>query len=282
VVSSFKGILYPARLPTFHRLPAPKEVEQLVEWFWIPEWDIEPGRASRQQLISFPAFNLVVQADKVELAGPTTRTSHQDLRGRGWAVGALLKPAAIPFFTGDPGSLRDARVLLDCPGLRDPVSAAMEGLPGGSQDDRREGAAQEFANWLAARIPQVPADGLLANAMAELIGGSDSVVRIEDAAERLAVSTRTLQRLAKKHVGLSPSALIRRRRLQEAADRSRTHPGLELAAIAAEFGYADQAHLAKDFQRVLGFTPSSYRRSVGENTAPPENQAPESDPPHGL
>jgi len=266
VVSSFKGILYPARLPTFHRLPAPKEVEQLVEWFWIPEWDIEPGRASRQQLISFPAFNLVVQADKVELAGPTTRTSHQDLRSRGWAVGALLKPAAIPFFTADPASLLDAKVLLDVPALRDPVSAAMDGMSGGTPDKRRELAVQEFAAWLSSQIPKVPDDGLLANAMAELIGSSADVVRIEDAAERLAVSARTLQRLAKKHVGLSPSALIRRRRLQEAADRSRTDPGLEMAAIAAEFGYADQAHLAKDFQRALGFTPSNYRRSVSEDT----------------
>ncbi|MCU6482431.1 AraC-like DNA-binding protein [Arthrobacter silviterrae] len=278
MVSSFKGILYPARLPTFHRLPAPNEVEQLVEWFWIPEWDIEPGRASRQQLISFPAFNLVVQASKVELAGPTTRTSHQDLRGRGWAVGALLKPAAIPSFTGDPASLLDARVPLDVPALRDSVSAAMNGMRCGTPDKRRELAVQEFADWLSAQIPKVPDDGLLANAVAELIGSSADVVRIEDAAERLAVSARTLQRLAKKHVGLSPSALIRRRRLQEAADRSRTNPGLELAAIAAEFGYADQAHLAKDFQRVLGFTPSNYRRSVSEDT----DQGPAGDAPPGL
>ncbi|PYI67864.1 DNA-binding protein [Arthrobacter livingstonensis] len=260
--SSFKGILYPARLPTFHRLSAPGDVEHLVAWFWIPEWDIEPGRTSRQQLIAFPACNLVVQQDVVELAGPTTRTSHQDLSGRGWAVGALLLPAAVPFFTGDPGSLRDVRVALDCPELRGPVSAAMGGT---NPEGRGENAVTAFSGWLAERIPAVPEEGLLANAMAELIGSRDDVVRIEDAAERLAVSPRTLQRLAKKYVGLSPSALIRRRRLQEAADRSRTHPELDLAAVAAEFGYADQAHLANDFQRFLEFTPSNYRRSVGRD-----------------
>lgn len=259
--TSFKGILYPARLPTFHRMPAPEEVSHLVSWFWIPEWDIAPGRTSRQQLLAFAACNLVVQAHGVELSGPATRVSHQDLTGRGWAVGALLRPAAVPLFTHDPAELRDTQLPLALPGLLDPVVQAMGGR---DPDQRRKNAVAVFSQWLLDRIPEVGPEALVANAMAELIAASADVVQVDDAAQQLAVSTRTLQRLAKKYVGLSPSALIRRRRLQEAAERSRTHPGLGLAEVAAEFGYADQAHLANDFQRFLGFTPSSYRRAVGE------------------
>ncbi|MFQ4148303.1 helix-turn-helix transcriptional regulator [Arthrobacter sp. LAPM80] len=258
--SIFKGILYPADLPTFHRLPAPPEVQNLVSWFWIPEWDIEPGRSSRQQLLAFPASNLVVQRDAVELSGPTTRISQQDLSGRGWAVGALLRPAAIPFFTGNPGELRDTKLVLGAPGL---LAAVVHAMDGTTPERRRERAVAAFAAWLAEQIPEVTAEARLANAMADEIAGNPGLVRIEDVAERMSVSTRTLQRLARKYVGLSPSALIRRRRLQEAADRARTHPELELAAVAAESGYADQAHLANDFQRFLGFTPSNYRRSAG-------------------
>lgn len=86
--SSFKGILYPARLPTFHRMPVPASIADLVQWFWIPEWDIEPGRISRQHLIAYPASNLVAQTFDVSYSGPTTRAAHRDLSGRGWAVGA--------------------------------------------------------------------------------------------------------------------------------------------------------------------------------------------------
>ncbi|MGO2539630.1 MAG: helix-turn-helix domain-containing protein, partial [Specibacter sp.] len=239
--TSFKGILYPARLPTFHRMPAPEEVSHLVSWFWIPEWDIAPGRTSRQQLLAFAACNLVVQAHGVELSGPATRVSHQDLTGRGWAVGALLRPAAVPSFTHDPAELRDTQLPLALPGLLDPVVQAMGGR---DPDQRRKNAVAVFSQWLLDRIPEVGPEALVANAMAELIAASADVVQVDDAAQQLAVSTRTLQRLAKKYVGLSPSALIRRRRLQEAAKRSRTHPGLGLAEVAAEFGYADQAHLA--------------------------------------
>ena len=86
-----------------------------------------------------------------------------------------------------------------------------------------------------------------------------SVHTPEQAATRLAVSVRTLQRMAHRYVGLSPAAMIRRRRLQEAAERIRSDPGADLATVAADLGYADQAHLANDFRAVLGFTPSAYR-----------------------
>src|SRR5689334_25347207 len=110
-----RGVLYPARLPTFERIPPPRPVEQFVRWFWIPEWQIQPGRSSRQHLIAFPACNLVVEPDAVGLAGPTTRSSYRDLTGTGWAVGALLRPAAVPYLVADPAALRDTYQPVDLP-----------------------------------------------------------------------------------------------------------------------------------------------------------------------
>lgn len=262
---SFKGILYPARLPAFHRLPAPAAVADLVQWFWIPEWDIQPGRSSRQHLIAYPASNLVVQRDAVELSGPTTRASFRDLTGLGWAVGALLRPAAVPLFTDDPGSLRDTGIALPLLDLRLSVSAAMDASAVEARDGgaRRARAVDAFVTWLVSLGAVVPEEGLLANAMMEVIGSDSGVTRIEDVASRLAVSPRTLQRLARKYIGLSPSVLIRRRRLQDAAERSRIDSSADLSEIAAELGYADHAHLTNDFQKYLGFTPSAYRRSFG-------------------
>ncbi|MFE4196242.1 helix-turn-helix domain-containing protein [Paenarthrobacter sp. NPDC056912] len=266
---SFKGILYPARLPTFNRLPAPASVADLVQWFWIPEWDIEPGRTSRQHLIAYPASNLVVQQEDVVFSGPTTHAAYRDLRGRGWAVGALLHPAAVPLFTSDPGGLRDAETVLAFKDLHASVSAAMKPSDGGAPDRtasddgaRRTLAVDAFVAWLASRDDVLTEEALLANRMVEVIGSEPGVILIDDVASLLAVSPRTLQRIAKKYVGLSPGALIRRRRLQDAAERTRSDPTADLAGIAVELGYADHAHLTNDFQRYLGFTPSTYRRSV--------------------
>ena len=104
-----------------------RAVAGLVRWFWIPEWQIAPGRSSRQHLIAFPACNLVVEPDMVGLAGPTTRSSYRDLTGTGWAVGALLRPAAVPSFAEDPEALRDSYQPRELAALHERVSRVMNG-----------------------------------------------------------------------------------------------------------------------------------------------------------
>src|SRR5699024_893922 len=150
--------LYPARLPTFHRLPPADEVARLVRWFWIPEWHVEPGRTSRQHLISYPACNLVVEPSMVGMSGPTTRASHRDLTGDGWAVGALLWPAGLPPFVADPASIRDRYVPLDLPDLHTEVVRVMcTERPG---EERRAHAVEVFSRWLAGRVPEPSEEAL--------------------------------------------------------------------------------------------------------------------------
>lgn len=259
VPPSSRGVLYPARLPTFHRLPAEGDLAVFVRWFWIPEWDVEPGRVSRQHVVGYPACNLVVENGAAGIAGPTTRASFRDLSGTGWAVGALLLPAAVPALVDDVTALRDDFRPLDLPDLTDAVTAIMTGdAPRG---DRHRAAISVFGAWLHDRLGEATDDGRLANRMVELAESDRTLSTITDLAGRLHVSTRTLQRLAATFVGLPPAALIRRRRLQEAAERLREDPGLDLTALALELGYADHAHLTNDFRLTLGFTPSGYRRS---------------------
>lgn len=256
-----RGVLYPARLPTFTRLPPPERVASLVRWFWIPEWCIEPGRVSRQHLIAYPACNLVVEPDLVGLSGPTTRRSHRDLTGSGWAVGALLRPAAVPAFTADPAALRDEYTAVELPELQARVAGEM--VADADPGTRRHRAVEVFADWLADTVPSPARDAQLANAMADAIETNPDVVSVDQVAALLGVSARTLQRLATTYVGLPPSAMIRRRRLQEAAEQLRSRPGSDIGSIAADLGYADQAHLARDFRSVLGFTASGYRTQHG-------------------
>ncbi|CEA09635.1 HTH-type transcriptional activator RhaS [Arthrobacter saudimassiliensis] len=261
----WRGLLYPTRLPSFHRLPAPPALADRVRWFWIPEWSLGPGRASRQEVLPFPALNLVVEPGGVSLSGPATRRSHRDLTGTGWAVGLLLRPAAVPHLTDDPQALRDREVPYPAPELHAAVSAAMADSAAAGADDgagRRERAAAAAAAWLTASVSPPDADGALANRLEELIQFTAAVTRVDQAAQLLGISVRTAQRLARRHVGLPPLAMIRRYRLQEAAERLRTDPGVTIADVAADLGYVDHAHLTADFRQVLGFTPSGYRRSA--------------------
>jgi AraC-like DNA-binding protein len=253
---SSRGVLYPDRLPVFHRLVPSGAAADVVRWIWISEWDVPPGEVSRQHLIGFPALNLVVEHDMVGVSGPCTRASYRDLVGTGWAVAALLHPAAVSTLTADPRRLRDRYVPMDLPDLHRSIA------PLEPTDAGRQRAADILAAWVVSTVGPLSPEALLANRLVELAGSDESLLRVPELADRLGTSERTLQRLAARYVGLTPAALIRRRRLQEAAERLRSEPHTDLATLATELGYADQSHLTNDFARVLGFSPGDYRRTA--------------------
>jgi len=56
--------------------------------------------------------------------------------------------------------------------------------------------------------------------------------------------------------------VIRRYRLLDAAEAVRTGDPVPWAGLAAALGYADQAHLIRDFRAATGQTPAAYAASV--------------------
>lgn len=276
-----KGILYPENLPTFTRIVAPEDVADLVQWFWIPEWDLPSGQTSRQHIIGYPASNLVVEQERVVLSGPSTRRSYKDLNGSGWAVGALLRPAIIPTLTEDPGALRDTELELDLPTLEGPVRTIMNAAHSGgaagttsvgeSIDTSGEDGAHHqhvvaaFCEWLRHLDVPLTDEALLANALFDVAMSDAAITKVTELATALDTSTRQLQRIAKKYIGLSPLALIKRRRIQEAADKLRSDPTADIAALAYDLGYADHSHLSNEFHHVLGLTPQQYRNQEQPN-----------------
>lgn len=257
-----RGVLYPERLPEFHRFSPPEPLEPLIRWIWIPEWSLPHGTVSRQEVLPFPACNLVVEPNGVTLVGPPTRRSERELRGTGWAVGALLRPAAVPALCPDPAAIRDLSTPLDAPLLHTEIVAAMTDHR--APAERRVRATELLSDWLLAHVPRPNAEAELANRLAEQLA-DPTVTRVDQLAAQLHSSTRTLQRVATKHFGLSLHSMIRRRRIQEAAAAlrgdaaPRGHSPTGIAELAHELGYTDHAHFSTEFKAVLGLTPSEYR-----------------------
>jgi AraC-like DNA-binding protein len=80
---------------------------------------------------------------------------------------------------------------------------------------------------------------------------------VDDLAAAAGRSPRALQRLFREYVGVTPKWVLRRLRLQEAAERMADGTG-DWAALALDLGYFDQAHFINDFRRVVGRSPAEY------------------------
>jgi len=88
---------------------------------------------------------------------------------------------------------------------------------------------------------------------------ADGGLRMSEVAREAGVHPVHLARVFREHHGQSPTEYVRRRRLEWAA-RAITGGKLDLAAVAAAAGFADQSHLTRAFHRAFGVTPAQYRR----------------------
>jgi len=75
-------------------------------------------------------------------------------------------------------------------------------------------------------------------------------------------------------VGLPPKSAARVLRFAALVRRLRAGgPALSWAALAADAGYADQAHLTRDVRRCAGLTPTALRATLAALPAPPDDAA---------
>ena len=79
--------------------------------------------------------------------------------------------------------------------------------------------------------------------------------------------SRSLQRTFNKYVGVSPKWVIRRYRLQEAAEALACGHAESMRDLALRLGYFDQAHFIRDFKAVVGKTPHAYAREDGRGAS---------------
>ena len=66
----------------------------------------------------------------------------------------------------------------------------------------------------------------------------------------------------RSELGLPPKSIARMMRFHQACRLARSGTGTGWASIAAECGYADQAHLAREFSALAGETPTAWARRL--------------------
>jgi AraC-like DNA-binding protein len=190
------------------------------------------------------------------LAGPDTGPARMPVRPGAVFVGVRFRPAAGGQVLGLPLSeLRDQRV---------PLADLSGDLPG------------DVAARLPADLGPARAAARLLDATGRLIADSspdpvmdeaasllrEPAARMADVAARLELSERQLRRRSRAAAGYGPKTLQRVLRFQRFVRLLDAAGGpVDIAAAAARFGYADQAHLTRDCGALSGLTPAALARA---------------------
>jgi AraC-like DNA-binding protein len=229
-------------------------LSDLVRHVWVARWTVPNGEVRPQRVLTYPAFNAVILPGLATLHGPDSRVQVQELHGTSWVVGVLFRPAAGPLLTTtDPVTLA---------GSSEPLPATPAGLVqqimAGTAYDRDE-LVQVLRAWLLPVAADIDDRGRLVNEACRLTEDDPGLTRAADLAARLGLSPRSLERLVRSHIGMTPKWLIECRRLQHAATTLYASPDTDLSMLAAELEYTDYPHFFRQYHRVLGESPRATR-----------------------
>lgn len=251
---------------TLTRLPPADDLSWCLERHWQVGWDLAAGRRAVSEVLPHPCVNLVLddpgQTGELMVCGIGREVFRYPLAGSGRVYGVKFRPAAFrPFFGADAAGLTGQTlpatlVWRDAGGLAAALRAAT-GL------DERVRLTEDFLR--SRRVPPDPVAETLSRAVFALLT-DPAVRRVTDACRLVGLEQRTLQRLFRSYVGVTPHWVLKRGRLHAAAERiagqaTSTDP-VPWARVAAELGYADQAHFIRDFRATIGETPARYAQRL--------------------
>jgi AraC-like DNA-binding protein len=252
--ASTRGILRPHEGRRHFRLtrehPSP-DLAPWVERHWMVEWDLDEPYT--QELLNHPTINVAVEPAAAAVHGIRTARDRKTISGAGRVVGIKFRPGAFqPFYGGSIHQLTDRVVPIAGVFGRagDELAAAVR-----AEEDAPFAVMEAFVRErLPEPDPNLDVLGDVVRTMLE----DPAVARVDELAARHAMSSRTLQRLFRRYVGVSPKWVLQRYRLHEAAERIAEGRDGDWAATALELGYFDQAHFIRDFKALVGASPAQY------------------------
>jgi AraC-like DNA-binding protein len=268
-----RGIIDPALLRerlTLNRYPPGPALEGLIDRFWVVSWRLPEGMVHTQQVLTHPCANLSVSpVDLLDdgrpgpieamLNGVARQLTGRRIAGTGWALAAMTTPGGLGAFVKQSAAEFTDRVVPLGPALGldgDALIAELTGI--GVEPERVALLAARLSEVVAATDPERVRSAREVAAVARLAETDRSVRKLDDLAAASGIRARTLQRMFTEYAGVSPTWVLRRYRLLDAAETVRDGRPMVWARVAADLGYSDQAHLVRDFRAAVGTTPAAY------------------------
>ncbi|GMU10135.1 AraC family transcriptional regulator [Corallococcus caeni] len=261
-----RGLLHPRPDPRHFehvRVLPSEDLRPWVEHFWAVRWDLRGQPPVHPQTLPHPSVHWAFQDGTSRVGGVHRGRFSITLEGLGGVFAIKFRPGGFFPFVGTSVSALTQRTVPPAP-LLGPRARELEAAILAT-DVTRDADAERIAlaeAFLRAHRPAPDPNVAWVQERVTRILEDRAVTKVEDLLTPGGPGLRTLQRLFNRYVGVSPKWVIQRYRLHEAAERLRGTPPPELARLALELGYFDQAHFIRDFRRVVGHTPAGYARQA--------------------
>ncbi|MEO9482201.1 MAG: helix-turn-helix transcriptional regulator [Ekhidna sp.] len=240
-------------------------LKDLVKEYWV--FESEDSTITQQKIIPDGYSEIIIHYRspyRINLAG---RWEEQSLllfssqirrffflenTGKSGMIGIKLHPAAFfELFQKDVSSLTDRVIALDEIIASELVQ--LEAIKAGDSIESRVGMAEK---WLESQLQNLHPQGVVRHCIADIFA-THGMIDIDQMASNVCLSTRQLERLFKKVVGLTPKFYCRIIRFNYIFEVMKDHNDSWIRT-ALQSGYFDQSHFIKNFKEFTGEEPSNY------------------------
>jgi AraC-like DNA-binding protein len=233
------------------------ELQDYIQHFWCVSWTLPAGQVHTQRNIPHPTVHLVIDPQQGSaMVGVQKRVFRYELAGEGRVLGAKFWPGAFAAFARPPlATLND----MHCE-ISPYFDLSSDLLERALLNKGFESTIDELENLILAQIKPLPQKARQARNMVGLIERHIDILSVETLSKRSGLGLRSLQRLFRDYIGVSPKWVIERYRLIEANEKLKNGESANLTELAHSLGYFDQAHFYRAWLRLLGQPPSSFEK----------------------
>jgi AraC-like DNA-binding protein len=263
-----------ATVTTPHTYIPPPPLSAFVERFWLREDDAQPHPLERALPTGAPALWIELGGDGLRVAAqqdPQRMTTFHTSTFLGaasrWSIvaagrhfarmGARFTPnGAAAFFASPANELHNAHIPLDALWGDAAANEFRERL---LTEPTPAARFHRLERLLLERLISPPERSAVTFAVDALLA-APQVGAITQVVDQIALSHQQLIRLFRQEVGMTPKRFVRVRRFQKVLERLGHGDRVNWAGIARACGYADQAHLSREFHAFAGVSPTEYLR----------------------
>ena len=249
---------------------SPEELREVIKCFWYTSLDFGAVPASFEVLPDGYAEIIFYFGSACSVATPgglqpltspflmglLSQPVRLHAQGRLAVIGIRCYPWAVFDLLGLPAGSDGLRILAH------PIAELQAAL---SQQMQAENVAAALAlvqaYFLAAQREPPAAAGLLGKAGGAM-RAAHGTLPVSQVAAAAHATVRTLERQFKHSSGHTVKDVSGLMRFEQVRNHLWLTPGTSLAGLAQALGYADQAHLSREFKRYSGTTPAAFARAA--------------------